>query len=136
MELGAILLDTSAYSAFKRGHDEALAHIRSAGRIFLPVVVIGELLAGFEGGSKRDQNRSELDAFCASPRVIVPPLTRSSAERYAAIYHYLRAAGTPVPTNDLWISAVGMELGAVIVTMDGHFKLIPQIISVVLSVET
>ena len=132
MELGAILLDTSAYSAFKRGHGEALDLIRSASHIILPAVVVGELLAAFEFGSRRDRNRAELDGFLSASRVAVAPITRSTAERYAVIYHYLRDKGTPLPTNDLWIAATAMEHGAVVVTMDRHFSLMPQVISILL----
>lgn len=135
MELVSLMLDTSAYAAFKRGHAEAVDLIRSAGRILLPAVVIGELLAGFEAGSRRQRNRDELEEFCGSTRVGILPLTWASAERYAIIYQYLRAAGTPVPTNDLWIAASAMEHGAVIVTRDQHFNRIPQVISVLLDPE-
>ncbi len=136
MELNTILLDTSAYAAFKRGHSGVLDLVRAAERILLPAVVIGELLAGFEAGARRERNRSELDQFCASSRVGVLPLTGASAERYASIYGYLRAMGTPVPTNDLWIAAAAMEHGAILVTLDNHFTLMPQILSVVLPIDS
>lgn len=132
MELGAILLDTSAYSAFKRGHGEVIELIRSAGRILLPAAVVGELLAGFEFGGRRERNRAELDEFLAASRVAITPITRSTAERYAVIYRYLREKGTPVPTNDLWIAATAMEHRAVVLTTDGHFSLMPQVISILL----
>lgn len=136
MELNSILLDTSAYAAFKRGHGGVVDLVRAAERILLPVVVIGELLAGFEVGSRRERNRSELEQFCASSRIEVVPVTWASAERYAAIYGYLRAMGTPVPTNDLWIGALAMEHGAVLVTLDNHFSHMPQILSVVLPIDS
>ncbi len=132
MELNSILLDTSAYAAFKRGHGDVVDLVRAAEQILLPVVVVGELLAGFEAGSRREQNRSELEQFCANRRVEVVPLTWASAERYAAIYGYLRAAGTPVSTNDLWIAAAAMVRGALLVTLDTHFRHIPQILSIIL----
>jgi tRNA(fMet)-specific endonuclease VapC len=131
--LDTILLDTSGYSAFKRGHDEVLLLVRAATTILVPAVVVGELLAGFEGGSRRDANRSDLQAFFNSPRVRAVPISRATAERYAVIYHYLRANGTPVPTNDLWIAAAAMEHGAAIVTLDAHFSLMPQVITAHLS---
>lgn len=128
MALDTILLDTTAYSAFKRGHDEVLALVRAATTILIPAIVVGELLAGFKGGSRRDANRSDLQAFFASPRVRAVPISRATAERYAVIYHYLRTNGTPVPTNDLWIAASAMEHGAAVVTLDVHFGLMPQVI--------
>jgi tRNA(fMet)-specific endonuclease VapC len=125
-----IMLDTSAYSAFKRGQVRAIELVQSAKRVILPVVVLAELLAGFEIGSRREQNRAELDAFCRGSRVQITPHTKHTAERYAAIYAYLRAAGRPVPTNDLWVAASAMEHAAVLVTADAHFLTMPQLLTI------
>ena len=122
------MLDTSAYAAFKRGHEEAAKALRKSPEILLPSIVLGELWAGFEVGSRRDQNRQELDAFLASPRVALTPVTAETAARYAAIYAYLRANGRPIPTNDLWIAALAMEHGATLLTADAHFLEVPQIL--------
>lgn len=122
------MLDTSAYAAFKRGHEEAASALRKYPEILLPSIVLGELWAGFEVGSKREQNRQELHEFLASPRVALAPVTGETAARYAAIYAYLRANGRPIPTNDLWIAALAMEHGATLLTADVHFLHVPQIL--------
>ena len=126
--MSSLMLDTSAYAAFKRGNTEAASALRRFSEILLPSIVLGELWAGFEVGSKRDQNRQELDAFLASPRVVLAPVTGETAARYAVIYAYLRANGRPIPTNDLWIAALVMEHGATLLTADAHFLHIPQIL--------
>ncbi len=123
-----MMLDTSAYSAFKRGHPATLEALRSSPSILLPTVVIGELLGGFEAGTHRETNRSELDAFLHSPRVTVVTLGEETAERYAVIYAALRAARQLIPTNDLWIAASAMEHGAELLTTDAHFLRVPQIL--------
>jgi predicted nucleic acid-binding protein len=64
-----ILLDTSAYSAFMRGHDEIRAVVRTNEDIFLNSVVVGELMAGFIKGGRRKKNEEELRRFLTSPRV-------------------------------------------------------------------
>ena len=122
-----ICLDTSGYSAFKRGHDGALAVVQSAAEIVLPAVVLGELLAGFRIGSRERSNRRELDAFMESPRVRVAPLDFETAQRYAEILPYLRERGTPIPTNDIWIAATAMEWGLRVLTTDPHFGWLPQV---------
>ncbi len=123
-----LMIDTSAYAAFKRGHPNAKSQVRKATAIILPVIVIGELWAGFEIGSRREINRSDLDEFLKSPRVTVAPIVNETAERYARIYTYLRKNGRPIPTNDLWIAASAMEHSAVMLTADTHFFHLPQII--------
>jgi predicted nucleic acid-binding protein len=69
-----LMLDTSAYALFKRGHPEAVSKIRKAAVIMFPAIVLGELWAGFEIGSRRTKNRDDLDAFLASSRVSLAAL--------------------------------------------------------------
>jgi len=122
-----ICLDSSAYSAFKRGHPEAMEVLRSAGEIVLPSIMLGELLAGFRGGSRDRANRRELEAFLLSPRVRVTPVDADTAQRYAEIFAYLRERGSPIPTNDIWIAACAMQWGLRLLTTDSHFDRLPQV---------
>jgi tRNA(fMet)-specific endonuclease VapC len=122
-------LDTSAYSAFKRGHEAVVEEIRTSPRLSISIVSIGELLAGFERGSQRKRNREELRLFLQSPRVEVAAVGEETAERYALIYASLREAGTPIPTNDLWIAACAMEQGAALCTLDKDFLRVAQIVT-------
>jgi tRNA(fMet)-specific endonuclease VapC len=122
-----VLLDTSAYSAFMRGHADICSAIRANEEIFLNSVVIGELFAGFIRGSRRRKNEAELRRFLASPRVGVLEVTEETAERYAVILNSLWHAGTPIPTNDIWIAASAMEYGLRVVSTDEHYRKVPQI---------
>ncbi len=123
-----LMLDTSAYTAFKKGHPKALQAIRQTKKILLPTIVLGELLSGFEVGNLRQKNRLELEAFLQSPRVSIISTTGETAERYAHIYAYLRMNGRPIPTNDLWIAANAMEYSAELLTWDAHFLNVVQIL--------
>jgi len=55
-----ILLDTSAYSSFMRGHDEVKEALQSADSIAVNPIVLGELQAGFQHGRHSDKNRKQL----------------------------------------------------------------------------
>ena len=122
-----LLLDTSAYSAFMRGHAEISAAVQSNEEIFLNSVILGELIAGFIKGGRRRKNENELRRFLASPRVGVLGVTEETAERYALILNSLWRAGTPIPTNDIWIAASAMEYGLRLVTTDDHYQKVPQV---------
>jgi predicted nucleic acid-binding protein len=78
-----IFLDTNAYAAFKKGDADTAQVIRYADIIGVSVVVLGELLAGFTGGTKEKVNRRELDAFLDSPRVRVYPVDAETTAHYA-----------------------------------------------------
>ncbi len=128
MEKIKVMLDTSAYSAYLRGHEEVKQALREADEIYLNPVVLGELYAGFLNGEREKKNRGILRAFLDSPRVQVAIIDEETAERYAAIIGYLWQKGTPIPTNDLWIAATAMQYGLKLITTDGHYRSVPQII--------
>ena len=122
-----ILLDTSGYSAFMRGHEGALDLVQRAELIAISPVVLGELLAGFRLGKRSRKNRELLDRFFASPRVVSVPVDEGTATRYSDIVEYLQRAGTPIPSNDLWIAASAMQHGLILVSTDHHFEKVPQV---------
>lgn len=122
-----ICLDTSAYSAFFRGHPGIRDLIQRADEIVLPPIVLGELLGGFRSDSRWAENRRLLDEFLASRRVRVAAIDAETADRYSEILAYLRRQGRPIPTNDLWIAASAMQHGLRLVTSDAHFDHVPQV---------
>ena len=123
-----LLVDTSAYSAFMRGHGEIKVALQEADEIFVNSIVLGELRAGFIKGRRRRKNDDELNTFLASPRVKLLDVTEETAERYAVILNSLWQAGTPIPTNDIWIAASAMEHGLELLTSDEHYQKVPQVI--------
>ncbi|HUP50007.1 MAG TPA: type II toxin-antitoxin system VapC family toxin [Thermoanaerobaculia bacterium] len=126
--MNRLLLDTSAYVAFMRGHAETVEALRHADEIYLSATALGEMLAGFLSGTRQQQNRGELARFLDSPRVTLLDVDEETAERYAVIFAALRAGGTPIPTNDVWIAASAMQHGLRLLTLDEHFTKVPQII--------
>jgi predicted nucleic acid-binding protein len=110
-----------------RGHEEIRVAVRTNEELFLNSIIIGELAAGFIKGNRRKKNEDELRRFLASPRVGLLDVTEDTAERYAVILNTLWQAGTPIPTNDIWIAASAMEYGLRVLTTDDHYQKIPQI---------
>jgi len=122
------LLDTNAYSALKRGHGEVAQLVRDSVELAFSMVVIGELLFGFRNGTLLERNTAELEALLAHPRVTVLPVTRTTAGRFGRIAAMLRKAGTPIPSNDIWIAAHAVESGAELLSFDAHFAAIPGLV--------
>ncbi|HSU83906.1 MAG TPA: type II toxin-antitoxin system VapC family toxin [Thermoanaerobaculia bacterium] len=130
--MSRILLDTSAYSAFRRGHPQIQHRIREASEIQVSPIVLGELRGGFLKGTRLAENLAGLAQFLASPRVEVVLVEEETAERYALILDSLRRAGTPIPVNDVWIAASAMQYGSVLLTTDPHFRAVAQIAAEIL----
>ena len=120
-----ICMDTNTYSAFKRNNTEVISLLETAENIYIPSIVIGELFAGFYMGRKTKANISELDDFLSLPGVEVTPVDKKVAKRYGYLIKELRAKGTPLPSNYIWISATCFETASVILTNDKHFDLVP-----------
>lgn len=127
--MSRVLLDTSGYSAFMAGDGAVKEILQTAEAIYLNSIVLGELRAGFLHGRTRQKNAERLSRFLASSRVSIIPMDDETAERYAIILDGLWTAGTPIPTNDIWIAASAMQYGLKVVTTDAHFLKIPQIVA-------
>ncbi len=125
-------LDTVAYSHFKRGEARITRMLDRAEWIGVPVIVIGELCAGFAKGSRFQQHLEELDEFLALPIVETLPVDRQTAETFGEMIDALRRKGRPVPSNDVWIAATCARTGATLLTWDAHFRLIPRVGTMVL----
>jgi predicted nucleic acid-binding protein len=124
----ARLLDTSAYSAFMKGDPDIKLALQQTDEIYVTPIVLGELMSGFQRGKYRRKNEQELAAFLSSPRVRTLHIDDGTSERYAVILNSLWTAGTPIPTNDIWIAASAMQHGFHLLTKDTHYTKVPQII--------
>lgn len=123
--MSGLVLDTNAYSRLFRGDAGAAKALREATEIHVPLIVIGELLAGFAGGARPERNRDALAEFMAAPRVSLMRPDERTAHRYASVVTALRDAGRPIPTNDVWIAALALQFGLPLLTFDAHFAVVP-----------
>jgi predicted nucleic acid-binding protein len=130
--LSSYCLDTSAYSNFRRGNEEVAALLDQAEFVGVPTVALGELRTGFLLGAKRRRNETDLDAFLDNPVVQVLSVDSETSRHYAEIVAELRRAGTPIPTNDIWIAATAARNGNTVLTCDDHFECIARVGSILI----
>jgi tRNA(fMet)-specific endonuclease VapC len=123
-----VALDTNRLTDLFQG-DAALAeYLGICDEVWIPLMVLGELKAGFYGGTQQNRNEALLQALLAKRTVRVLLPSRETAEHYARLFVQLKRAGSPVPDNDLWIAALALEHDLGLITRDRHFERIPQLL--------
>jgi tRNA(fMet)-specific endonuclease VapC len=122
-----LALDTNRYTDLCRGAAEVVTLVEHAEAVFLPFVVLAELRAGFAVGTRGAENERVLRGFLAKPGVAILFADDQTTHHYATIFRQLRQQGTPIPTNDLWISALALQHDLVLCARDRHFDYLPQI---------
>lgn len=122
-----IAIDTNRYVDFVRGLPDAVNRLRAVDRILMRLIVLGELRAGFLGGSRAPENEANLVRFLNSPRVDVLSADEETTHHYARLFLQLRRQGTPIPTNDIWIAALVVQHQLYLFARDGHFDHLSQI---------
>ena len=123
-----VALDTNRLTDLLQG-DAALAErLGICDEVWIPLVVLAEIKAGFYGGAQPHRNETLLQRLLAKTTVEVLLLSRETAEHYARLFVQLKRAGTPVPDNDLCIAALALEHDLLLITRDQHFERIPQLL--------
>ncbi|HLG18615.1 MAG TPA: type II toxin-antitoxin system VapC family toxin [Bdellovibrionota bacterium] len=122
-----IAIDTNRYVDFCKGDETAVRLIQQAERVYLPLITIAELRAGFLGGKAAATNESKLVSFLNSSTVSVLSPDEQTTHHYARLFQQLRSKGTPIPTNDIWIAALVYQHDLVLFSRDQHFDSFPQL---------
>ncbi|SRR6266567_757747 len=118
-----MILDTNALSAAADDHPCVISILANANELALPVVVLGEYRYGIAQSRNRVHYASWLEGLIADS--IVLDINEKTTHHYAAINLELRRIGKPIPTNDLWIAALGRQHRLAILSRDRHFDLVP-----------
>ena len=117
-----ILLDTNCYVGYLAGDEKVLDAIGRAETVYLSVIVAGELLTGFKGGNREQDNKRFLETFISKLKVEILEVNIETSEVYAETKNMLKRSGNPIPMNDLWIASQAIENGIVVLHTISIFK--------------
>jgi tRNA(fMet)-specific endonuclease VapC len=123
-----IALDTNRLTDLFQGDKGLAAQMGGCEEVWIPLMVLAEIKAGFYGGLRQGQNEALLASLLARTTVGVLLPGRETAEQYAKLFVQLKRSGTPIPDNDLWIAALVLENDLTLITRDRHFERIPQLL--------
>ena len=115
-----MILDTNALSAFVDGDEALLGTLGGQYELAVPVIVLGEYLFGIYQSRLRARYEQWLNENL--PLLDLLSIGRETARHYAEVRVELKAAGRPIPSNDLWIAALARERRLALVSRDRHFE--------------
>jgi len=120
-----MILDTNALSAWVEGLATVEATFRSASRLVVPSVVLGEYYFGIRQSRHRSRYEEWLRRYL--PLAEIAAVTSSTADAYADIRLELKRLGHPIPPNDAWIAALARQHALPVLSNDAHFDVVEGI---------
>ncbi len=117
---GSYLLDTNIIIGIFAGQSLIADYLQQADEIFIPSIALGELHYGARKSRQVQRNLERIEEFAAETTVINCDV--ATARQYGDVKNRLRAKGRPLPENDIWIAALAMQYGLILVTRDAHFQ--------------
>jgi tRNA(fMet)-specific endonuclease VapC len=121
---GKYALDTNIIIGIFRGDKQILKQLDSDLDIYIPVIVIGELLFGVEKSKHKNENKNRIEDFARLNTILEIDMTTTFY--YAQIKSTLTQIGKPIPENDIWIAALCSQYQLKLITRDHHFEEIPN----------
>jgi len=115
-----VILDTNALSAIAEAEPRAVAAFSQAQSIAIPVVVLGEYLFGIAQSRRRVEYEQWISHVLRTFRVL--DIGVETAAKYAQVRMELKRAGTPIPSNDVWIAALCRQHSLPLLSRDSHFE--------------
>jgi predicted nucleic acid-binding protein len=123
-----VALDTNRLTDLFRGDAELSEYLEVCDEVFIPLIVLAEIKAGFLGGNRNQHNEIVLRNLLTKPAFKVLMPSRETADHFAKLFVQLKRAGTPLADNDMWIGALALEHDLTLITRDRHFDRIPQLL--------
>jgi tRNA(fMet)-specific endonuclease VapC len=120
-----VILDTNGVSALAEGESALESILRKANRVAIPVIVLGEYRYGTSLSRERKRYEEWLTEYL--PKFLILDIDERTTVPYAAIRSELKRAGTPIPSNDVWIAALCRQHSLPLLTRDHHFDAVAGI---------
>ena len=89
-----VALDTNRLTDLFQGDADLAALLGVCDEVWIPFVVLGEMKAGFQGGTRQAQNEALLSNLLNRETVAVLYAGRETTEQYARLFVQLKRAGT------------------------------------------
>ena len=123
-----MILDTNGLSALAEGEPALEPLLRRAAQVAIPVIVLGE----YRYGISQSRNHIHYEQWLAEylPSFQILDVDEQTTIFYSAVRRELRKAGTPIPSNDVWIAALCRQHSLPLLSRDHHFDAVSGILRI------
>ncbi len=125
---GRVLLDTNILIALLAEEPAVVRGVQEAEAVYVPASALGELYYGARKSARAAENVQRVSALAAASAVLA--CDAATAAAYGELKAELRAKGTPIPENDLWIAALAKQHSLTVASRDEHFDVVPGLVRV------
>lgn len=120
-----MILDTNGLSALAEGEPGLEPLLRRAAQVAIPVIVLGEYRYGISQSRNHIHYEQWLAEYLPSFRIL--DVDERTTIPYSAVRRELKKAGTPIPSNDVWIAALCRQHSLPLLSRDRHFDAVSGI---------
>jgi tRNA(fMet)-specific endonuclease VapC len=120
-----VILDTNGLSALADGEPALKPVLRRAAQVAIPVIVLGEYRYGISQSRNHIHYEQWLAEYLPSFRIL--DIDERTTISYSAVRRELKKAGTPIPSNDVWIAALCRQHSLPLLSRDRHFDAVSEI---------
>ncbi|MBZ5684252.1 MAG: type II toxin-antitoxin system VapC family toxin [Acidobacteriia bacterium] len=121
-----MILDTNGLSALAEGEPRLETLLRRAAQVAIPVIVLGEYRYGVSQSRNHIHYEQWLAEYLPSFRIL--DVDERTTFSYSAVRRELKKAGTPIPSNDVWIAALCRQHSLPLLSRDRHFDYVSGIV--------
>lgn len=123
-----MILDTNGLSALADGEPALEPVLRRAAQVAIPVIVLGEYRYGISQSRNHIHYEQWLAEYLPSFRIL--DIDERTTISYSAVRRELKKAGTPIPSNDVWIAALCRQHSLPLLSRDRHFDAVSEIMRI------
>ena len=122
---GRYLLDTAVVLALFANDPAVVGPIQAADEIFIPSIVLGELYFGARRSGHVVENVARVYGFAQANSILV--CDAEASRWYSVVKEILLQKEVRIPENDVWIAAIALRYGLILVTRASHFAQITNL---------
>ena len=108
-----------------RNDPDLTARLRATPAIYVPDVVLGELLYGALRAQRRQAQLALIRDFLQTAILLLPD--QNTSETYGTVKAELAETGRLIPDNDIWIAAMARQFDLPLATRDAHFAAVSRL---------